>query len=165
MVLHSDNGSIWASIVQVVTLTATALVSGATFGIWRGYDPAAYSASTFVEVHQGAVRGLNFLLPALALAAIVCIAILAWRARKSRSTLVWYLSAIGLMITGGLITRFVNQPINDIILGWTAAAPPAGWQSLRDTWWAWHIGRTLAAIAAMVVLIIAVLLDRTRCPD
>ena len=39
------------------------LVAGSMFGIWRGYDPALYAPATFVEVHQGAVRGLNTLLP------------------------------------------------------------------------------------------------------
>ena len=30
--------------VQLVDITVVALVAGSIFGIWRGYDPAAYSA-------------------------------------------------------------------------------------------------------------------------
>jgi len=42
---------------QILALLLVGLVAGSMFGIWRGYDVTSYSAQTFVEVHQGAVRG------------------------------------------------------------------------------------------------------------
>ena len=55
------------------------LVAGATFGIWRGYNPSGFAPPTFLEVHKGAVAGLNTLLPALGLAANVLTLLLAAR--------------------------------------------------------------------------------------
>lgn len=55
-----------------------ALVAGSVFGIWRGYDPSLFAPATFVEMHQGAVRGLNVLLPALGFASIGLTLLLVW---------------------------------------------------------------------------------------
>ena len=35
--------------LQIGAIAFIALVAGATFGIWRGYNPAEYSALTFLE--------------------------------------------------------------------------------------------------------------------
>ena len=153
---------IWISIIQIAAITSIALVAGSTFGIWLGYNPLFYSASTFVEVHQGAVKGLNFLLPAIAMTAIVCVIVLAYRIRRSGTPFYLYLLALALIMSGGLITRFINQPINADIVNWSPTSLPDGWQSVRNTWWTFHIVRTISSITAMVLLIIAVLQDRSR---
>lgn len=151
---------IWASTAQVVAIMLIGLVAGSTFGIWRGYNPSLYSASVFVEVHQGAVRGLNLLLLAMAFGVIGCVLVLAYRIRRSPPTLFLYLLALAFIAVGGLATRLVNQPINAEIMNWTAASPPDGWESIRDTWWTWHIVRTLSSIAATINTIVAVFQDR-----
>lgn len=160
--MGKDTVPVWVSILQIAAITLVGLVAGSTFGIWRGYNPTLYSASTFIEVHQGAVRGLNFLLPALAFGAIACVLVLAYRGRKSRSTVFLYLAAMALMIVGGMVTRLINQPINSAIMNWTADSLPDSWNTIRDRWWAWHIVRTHASIAATVVLIAAVFQDRVQ---
>jgi uncharacterized membrane protein len=134
------------------------LVAGATFGIWQGYNEAAYTAAAFVEVHQGAVRGLNVLLPVMGLVAIVMTAVQAFLARR-RPTLWGYLAAAVLLVAAGLITRLFNQPINDIVTGWGANGPGADWQTLRDTWWTWHVVRTLLSGLAFAALTVTTLLD------
>jgi hypothetical protein len=45
--------------VRFLGLFLTALLVGAMFGIWLGYDPTALSASAFVEMQQNAIRALN----------------------------------------------------------------------------------------------------------
>lgn len=145
---------------QVLAILLVGLVAGSMFGIWRGYEVAAYTPATFIEVHQGAVRGLNALLPAMAMAGLALTVLLAVLARSRPWALGLYVVAALLIVAGGLITRLLNQPINEQVMGWTAATLPANWTAVRDTWWTWHVVRLAATAAAQVVLIVAVFVDR-----
>jgi uncharacterized membrane protein len=111
------------------------MVAGSVFGIWRGYDPTTYAAATFLEMHQGAVRGLNTVLPGLALASIFLTLALTWLARGKGVAFWLYLGALLLMVGGGVVTRFFNQPINAQVMGWTLDSLPANWGDLRAAWW------------------------------
>jgi len=145
--------------LQVLSLLLISLVVGSMFGIWRGYNPTSFSPTTFVEVHQGAVRGLNILLPAMALVSILTVVALSWLGRGLPQSLWLYIAAAVAMVAGGLITRFGNQPINAVIMTW-GAVPPEGWQMIRDTWWNWHLARLGAGIAAELLLIAAIFTHR-----
>lgn len=145
--------------LQIVALLLMSLLAGAMFAVWRGYDPAAFSPATFVEVHQGAVRGLNVVLPAMGLAGILSVLALAWLRRDRPRSLRLYLATLAAMAAAGLITRFGNQPINAVVMTW-GTLPPEGWQALRDTWWNWHVARLVAGIAAELLLIAAIFTDR-----
>jgi hypothetical protein len=118
------------------------------FGIWRGYDPTTYAAATFLEMHQGAVRGLNTLLPGLALGSILLTFVLTWLARGKGAVFWLYLGALLLMVAGGVVTRFFNQPINAQVMTWTIDSLPADWADLRATWWKWHLIRTALSVGA-----------------
>ena len=119
--------SVMLTLAQVGALVLLGLVVGSMFGIWRGYDITTYSPATFIDVHQGAVRGLNTLLPALAAASLVLVLILAAMARNRPAVLGLYVAAALAIIAGGLITRLLNQPINDQVMAWTPRAfPPTG---------------------------------------
>lgn len=150
--------------LQAASLVVLSLVVGAMFGIWRGYDPGLYSASTFVEVHQGAVHGLNALLPIMGLVSIAMVAALAWLARMRPRVLWRYIAAVGAMAVAGLITRFGNQPLNDVVMTWTAT-PPEGWEAVRDTWWNLHLVRLAAGFLGQLLLINAVLSDSGQRAD
>ena len=145
---------------QGLALLLIGLVAGSMFGIWRGYDLAQYSPTAFLEVHQGAVRGLNTLLPAMAIVGLVLIVLLAVLARARPSVLWLYVAAAILVVIGGLITRLANQPINEIVMGWTATTMPDNWTMLRDQWWNWHQLRLGATILAELALIAAIFADR-----
>jgi hypothetical protein len=145
---------------QILALLLVGLVAGSMFGIWRGYDVTSYSAQTFVEVHQGAVRGLNLLLPAMAAASLAIVLVLAAVSRQRPAVLSLYVAAALAIAVGGIITRFLNQPINDQVMGWSAAAMPDNWGVLRDSWWNWHIARLAAMLMAELLLILAVFADR-----
>ncbi len=150
--------------LQFVDIMTVALLAGTVFGVWRGYDPAGYSPAAFLEIHQGAVRGLNTLLPVMGAAAILLTGALAWNAKGTSLPFGLYLVAMVAMIAAGLITRFGNQPINATVMTWTAGAMPSGWEELRDTWWRWHMFRVGATIAALAVLVAAVLADVSGRP-
>ena len=146
--------------IQLSAVLLLALVAGATFGIWRGYNPAAYSPRAFLEVHQGAVLGLNTLLPVLGLVANLLTLLLVVRFYGSKGFPL-YAAALALMVAAGLLTRFGNQPLNAIVMKWTPDTMPANWAAIRDSWWSWHIMRTGASIASLACLIAAVLMNRS----
>jgi uncharacterized membrane protein len=145
---------------QILALLLLGLVAGSMFGIWRGYDVASYTPQTFVEVHQGAVRGLNLLLPAMAAVALVLILLLAALSRNRPGVLGLYLAAALAIVVGGVVTRFSNQPINEQVMAWTATDMPNNWTMLRDSWWSWHLVRLAATLTAELLLILAIFADR-----
>ena len=150
-----------SNLLHTASLVVVSLLVGAMFGIWRGYDPTLYSPTTFVEVHQGAVHGLNVLLPAMGLVAIGMTAALAALARKRRPVAWLYVAAAAALAIAGIVTRLGNQPLNDVVMGW-GATPPEGWETLRDTWWNWHMVRLAAGLLGEVLLINAIFADRGR---
>ena len=77
--------------LQFLAALLFSMVAGSVFGIWRGYDPTTYAAVTFLEVHKGAVRGLNALLPGLALTSIFLTLALTWLAR-GKGIVFWLIS-------------------------------------------------------------------------
>lgn len=149
-------------LLQLLVLAAIWLVAGSTFGIWRGYDPATWPAETFVTVHQGTVRGLNVLLPAMGFATLLGTLVLAIRARRNRPALLIYVAALVCVASAAAITRLFNQPINADIMQWSADSMPAGWADVRDTWWTWHVIRMAVTLCGALLLTVAIDLDRRR---
>jgi uncharacterized membrane protein len=149
---------------QFLAALVFALVAGSVFGIWRGYDPTVLTPAAFVEMHQGAVRGLNVLLPALGFASIALTLMLVWSARGKRHVFWLYLSALLFMAAAGVTTRFFNQPINALVMEWSADALPADWNDLRARWWSWHLWRTGFSLCALTLLLAAIILDRPSRP-
>lgn len=152
--------TLFISIVHATALMLLGLVTGSMFAIWLGYPIVGYTPSTFLEVHQVAVRGLNALLPGLAAAAFVLTVVLAIGARRQPPILSLYVAVAGLVVAGGLITRFINQPINAQVMTWTAASLPAEWPELRQRWWTWHQVRLATTAVAQMLLIAAIFVDR-----
>jgi uncharacterized membrane protein len=148
------------TILQALSLLAVSLVVGAMFGIWRGYDITTFTPATFIEVHQGAVRGLNNLLPLLAALVLASLIALAFLGRGRPNVLGLYLAAALMIIAGGVVTRVFNQPINDHVMLWSPAALPDDWTVERDSWWYWHQLRLAVTLVAELTIIAAVFVDR-----
>ena len=139
-------------IVRILALITGGLVTGAMFGIWRGYNPSALSASASVEQHQQAVRGLNVILPVLGAVTIALTIAVAVHVRRKRPALLTFALAALLFAVSGIVTRTHNQPINSIVMGWDARTPPPEWSGMRETWWHWHLIRTFTGMAGFFLL-------------
>ncbi len=137
------------------------LIAGTVFGVWLGYNPHSLSPSAYIEQQQNAIRALNVTMPVLGAICTVITLIHAYLARSNRSTLYLLLTAVILFVIAGLVTRFGNQPINAIVIGWRASAPPSTWEAARDRWWQWHIVRTIAMIAGFGCVIRATMVRRS----
>jgi uncharacterized membrane protein len=145
------------NILRFVVLLLLSLLVGTMFGIWVGFNPSALSAVAYVEQQQNGIRSLNTLMPAMAATCIFLTAALAVFSKEDTHGRYLLVAAIGCSVIAGLVTRFANQPINSLVMTWSAQAPPPNWAQLRDVWWHWHVVRTLAGIAALCLTLLAIL--------
>lgn len=141
--------------IRFVSLLLTSLLVGTMFGVWLGFDPAALSATTYVEMQQNAIRALNVSLPVLGLACILLTATLAVLTKNDKRGRYLLVAAVICLAIAGLITRFGNQPINAVVMTWSPQAPAGNWMALRDMWWHWHVLRTLAGVVALGLALLA----------
>jgi len=139
--------------VRFANIMFTALVVGSMFVIWVGYDPATLSPSTYVEQQQNAIRGLNFLMPVMGGVSVLLTLLAAFLQRRSKPAFVPLIVASAFLILAGLLTKFGNQPINDIVMTWEIARPPANWTELRDQWWGYHKLRTFCGLIALALIV------------
>jgi uncharacterized membrane protein len=149
------------SSIRFSNVLLAGLIAGTLFGIWLGYNPHSLSPSAYIEQQQNAIRALNVTMPILGAICTVITLIHAYLARSNRSTLYLLLTAVILFVIAGLVTRFGNQPINAIVIGWRASSPPSMWEAARDRWWQWHSVRTIAMIAGFGCVIRATMVRRS----
>ena len=140
------------SLFGLANIVFAALIAGGMFVIWVGYDPATLSPSTYVEQQQNAIRSLNVLMPVLGALTVLLTLICAFLHRKDRKAFVLLIVAAAFLVVSGLVTRFGNQPINDIVMGWDIARPAANWTELRAEWWGFHRLRAICGLIALVLI-------------
>lgn len=150
--------------LRFLLLLVMALLVGTMFGIWVGYNPASLSVTAYVEQQQNAIRSMNTLLPIMGAVCIALACLLAWFSKSDLRSRNLLIGAALLLLVAGMTTRFGNQPINAIVMQWSPKSPPANWMQLRDQWWQWHVVRSLAAIAALSLSIVAVLVGARKQP-
>lgn len=78
---------------------------------------------------------LNVAMPVLGGIIVLLTLIAAALVAGHRRRFILLLLAAACLLAAGLITRFLNQPINAIVMTGSADAPPANWMQLRDDWW------------------------------
>jgi hypothetical protein len=140
-------------VLEFVNLLLAALVTGAMFGVWLILNPVGQAAGAYVELHQRGVRTVNTILPRLGAATILVTIVAAIAARGDRLRVGLLVATAVCFVTIGLVTRFLNQPINAVVMTWNSDALPAGWERLRDAWWRWHFLRLAAGLAGVCLLI------------
>lgn len=139
--------------IRFFNVVMAALVAGAIFGIWLGYNPKGLSAPTFIEQQQSAISALNTLMPILGLITILLTVSSAILHKKEKKAFAVLLIAILFLVLTGITTRFGNQPINSIVMTWDMNTPPDNWIELRDQWWTYHTIRTSTALVALCLVV------------
>lgn len=83
--------------------------------------------------------------------------VLAWLlAGQGRRALLWAGVALLYFAAVFWLTRSINIPINDAMAQWSAIAPPADWQLLRERWNeanAWRAAASALCFAASLLLL------------
>jgi uncharacterized membrane protein len=144
----------FAIVVGCADLLCASLLVGAMFGYWLIFDPSGLTAAQYIALQQHGIRGFNATMPVLGAATLAVTVAAAVMARQDPARVAMLAAASLGFLAAGLITRFLNQPINAVVMTWSPAAPPADWTVLRDSWWRWHIVRLTCGIGGLLLLIV-----------
>jgi uncharacterized protein YacL len=137
------------SIIRFLNIIIAALLAGVSFGIWIGFNPIKLSTSTYIEQQQNMIGALNVLMITLVFSATVITIISAFFQKSNKPVFITLLIAAVFFIICIIISRFGNQPINNIIMTWTPGSLPGNLSEYRDKWWYFHIMRTIAELIAL----------------
>ena len=137
------------TIIRFLNIIIAALLAGVSFGIWIGFNPMSLSTSTYIEQQQSMIGALNVLMITLVFSATVITIISAFLQKSNKTVFITLLIAAVFFIACIVISRFGNQPINNIIMSWTSGSLTGNLSELRDKWWTFHIMRTIAELMAL----------------
>ncbi|HZQ22284.1 MAG TPA: DUF1772 domain-containing protein [Terriglobales bacterium] len=147
----------FAFVINFADLVLAALLVGAVFGAWLFLNPQGLNANSYITLQQQAIRTMNIVMPALGAATTLVTITATVLGRGDRGQLCLLAGAAACFVTLGLITRFLNQPINEIVMTWRVDLPPPNWTVLRDDWWKWHHVRLVTGLVGLCLLIAATL--------
>jgi uncharacterized membrane protein len=146
-------------IAPVVALICTGLVAGIFLGHRAGVSRAVpiLNQSSFIQLQQTIHKTFARMMPVLVVGSVLGSALWAFFLRACwRTTEFWLVSAASLMMfCGATMTRAINIPINKRLTTWDAAVPPSDWRTVWARWEQIHSIRTVLAIIAFAVEVIA----------
>ena len=140
------------SIIRFLNIIIAALLAGTSFGIWLGFNPLNLSPSTYIEQQHNLIQALNALMIMLVFSATLITIISAILQRGDKQAFITLLIASVFFFSCIIISRFGNQPINNVIMTWTSGTLPGNLSELRDKWWSFHIMRTIAELIALFLV-------------
>jgi uncharacterized membrane protein len=146
------------TIARVVAVGCVGLYAGILLGDLAGPAQARpqLNPSSFVQLQQIIHARYVFIMPALV--ATTVLASLAWLVliRSNRAAEFWLVagSMAGVLFCL-LLTRLVNVPLNDQLVTWSVAFPPPNVHELWMPWEGAHAIRTVVAVAAFVLSVVA----------
>ncbi len=146
-------------IIRFFDILFSGLLAGIMICIWQA---AAYKAEREIsnlEIQQANIKIFNDKIPLLGLMTIILT--LTSVALQNHMMIIFIpllLAALFLMISG-IISRYVNQPINKQIQRWSKDYIPGKWEYIRDKWVSYHIYRTIFTLLAFVLIILTSLIN------
>ncbi len=111
-----------AMTIRFVNLLLAALSVGAMFGVWLVFNPRGLDGAGYVTLQQQGIRTLNIVMPLMGAATIAATLAAAFLAREDRTLLTLLIATAFAFLLAGLITRFLNQPINAIVIRWSPSS-------------------------------------------
>ena len=117
----------FSTMIYFANVLLAALLVGAMFGIWLIFNPAGLAAGVYITLQQQGIRTLNKAMPMLGAATILLTILAAVLGRGDGTRFGLLVATVVCLVASGLITRFLNQPINAIVITWHPDAPPANW--------------------------------------
>ncbi len=144
---------------RILAVVCTGLYAGIILGDRMGasYARPALTVADFIQFQQ--IQHMHFkpLLIPITLGAVLGGLIWIWSLRARWRAAEFWLATAGTaaMVAVAVMTRLVNFPINDALMTWSAAAPPANVRALWATWEQVHTVRATLSVLAFVLEVLA----------
>jgi len=142
-------------IFRVVAVTSAGLLAGIFVGHRMGvqYALPVLSASSFVQLQQIIHKHYVQFMPLLVLIALLSSVFWLVMVRSQWRTGEFWLVAISAcaILLIGVATRAVNIPLNNQLMTWSVASPPA---NLQEIWAPWDRVNTLRSVLASGALVL-----------
>ncbi len=144
---------------HVLAVVCTGLYAGIILGDRMGasYARPALTVADFIRFQQ--IQHVHFkpLLMPIVLGAVLGGLIWIWSLRSRRRTAEFWFATGGTaaMVAVAVMTRLANFPINDALMTWSAAAPPANVRALWAPWEQVHTVRAALSVLAFVLEVMA----------
>lgn len=150
---HSGR-SVLLAVVRHALLLVAGLLAGAVFVVWLMERSFRGDGAFYVEFKQLQISALTVPLVSLGAATLVLGLVDLFLVRKNRLAAGLALAGIVCFAIGGFaVTVWVQLPINEQIAGWSAQAPPEGWEELATRWGRAHDLRTLFSVLGFGLLL------------
>lgn len=145
---------------RVVAVLGSGLYAGILLGDLAGAAQARpqLNPSSFVQLQQIIHARFVIIMPLLVgVTTLACITWLVLLRPHRRGAEFWLVAgtAAGIVLCG-ILTRLVNVPLNDQLVKWSVAFPPPNVHELWAPWEGAHAIRTVIAVAAFVLAVVAV---------
>src|SRR5678816_3212270 len=124
--------------VHVAAILAAEIITGGQYVVSFDYWPSGASASFYTEKMQYAIHHIGTPLFGMLITATILNVLCAICYRNDRRTFYLLLGAAFCFFVGGMITRFGNIPLLDMIDTWSVASPPPDWKEIADRWYVFH---------------------------
>jgi uncharacterized membrane protein len=150
------------TVARVVAVGCAGLYAGILLGDLAGPAQARpqLNPSSFVQLQQIIHSRYVFIMPALIAVTVLASFIWLFFIRSNRKSAEFWLvagAAAGVLFCV-LLTRLVNVPLNDQLVTWSVAFPPPNVHELWMPWEGAHAIRTVVALAAFVLSVVALAL-------
>ncbi|MEP6787489.1 MAG: DUF1772 domain-containing protein [Acidobacteriota bacterium] len=147
-------------IVHIIAVCFAGILTGGQYVVSFDYYNAAMAASFYTEKMQYAIHHIGTPLFSMLIAATILNFTAAFLYRKDRRTC-YILAGAGIcFLVGGLITRFGNIPLLDVMDTWSVSSPPATWSEIADRWYLFHSVRFAIDIVGLVLAVLSTFIRR-----
>ena len=146
--------------VHFAAVFAGGIITGGQYVVSFDYSTADVSASFYTEKMQYAIHHIgNPLFGMLITATLLCFAA-AFLNRKDQGTFYLLIGSAACFLTGGLITKFGNIPLLDMIDTWSVSSPPNNWREVAERWYLFHTVRIVVDLAGFFLALLSAFLRR-----
>lgn len=150
------------TVVRVVAVAGAGLYAGILLGDLAGAAQARpqLNPSSFVQLQQIIHARFAILMPVVVLLTLgACMAWIFFIRSTRRSAEFWLVTGTtaGIVLCG-ILTRLVSVPINDQLVKWSVAFPPPNVHELWSPWEGAHAIRTVVALVAFGLAVVALAL-------
>ena len=139
-------------IIRITNILMVGIISGILLAIWLGNKPKVLPYTDYTLLHRGLVDSYNIIMPLMGLITIILTLLAAFLQKDNKNIMLLLMVGAILLIAAGLITRFGNQPINSLVMGWDLKSEDHNWMALRDKWWSFHMMRTIATFLSFCLI-------------